>query len=140
MVGGDAFVTGWIDWNKDGDFEDSGEQIFTNEDFSTDKTRTIVFAIPAGTTFGTTFNARFRLYGAEQTAEPVLAAPAALAAAPSPSGGATGGEVEDYTWSFSPNAVTLTDLAVTGASGVGWPVAVALGAVGCGLLAWRRRK
>jgi predicted extracellular nuclease len=139
-VTGTGYVTGWIDWNQDGDFGDSGEQVFTNEDFTTQQARTIPFPIPTGTTFDTTFSARFRVYRTEQTSLAAAIAPDALDAAPSPIGGATGGEVEDYTWVFGPNAVMLSSLAATAVPLVGWPAAVGLGALGIVLLARRWHK
>ena len=31
VTGATGYVTGWFDWNQDGDFADSGEQAFANE-------------------------------------------------------------------------------------------------------------
>ncbi len=39
--GATGYVTGWIDWNNDGDFGDTGEQILTNEAFTAGQSRTI---------------------------------------------------------------------------------------------------
>jgi hypothetical protein len=50
--------------------------------------------------FEQTIDARFRVYATSQNLAD---------AAPSPTGGASGGEVEDYTWDFTPLAVTLAD-------------------------------
>ena len=139
-VAGSGYVTGWIDWNNDGDFGDTGEQIFANEDFTAQAVRTITFPIPDVTVAGATLNARFRLYRDIQTALAAAAAPDAPDAAPSPLGGATGGEVEDYTWTGNPTAVTLSHLSAAGVSITGWPAAAGLGALGIVLLARRRRK
>ena len=140
VTGGAGYVTGWIDWNRDGDFLDSFEQVFTNEEFPTPQSRTIGFTIPAGTTFDDAFNARFRLYPDLQIPDTLVAGPSGIDAAPSPSGGAIGGEVEDYTWALSPNAVTLSSLAATDVSRAAWPAAAGLGVLGIVLLARRRRK
>jgi hypothetical protein len=129
-----GYVTGWIDWNRDNDFDDSGEQIFVNEAFATDGTHTVTFAIPDGVVSGT-FNARFRVY---PTMQAILAHPTALNATLSPVGGATGGEVEDYAWSFSPTAVTLRELRAVGLPTAGLVLA-ALGVLFVGLLLRRRR-
>ena len=66
VTGAPGYVTGWIDWNSDQDFEDSGEQIFVNEAFTTDGTHTVAFPIPDGVGSGK-FNARFRIYPTAQT-------------------------------------------------------------------------
>jgi len=69
----------WIDFNRDGDWDDNGEQIFTNVDvFAGDNT--LGYAIPAGTSVGGTA-ARFRLSTAGNL---------------TPTGSAADGEVEDY--------------------------------------------
>lgn len=107
--GATGYVTGWFDWNQDGDFTDSGEQAFANEQVTAGQTKTVSFT--AGTSvYDKTIKARFRVYPTAQTAL-ALAAAAAPQAAPEPTGGATGGEVEDYSWYFSPLAVTLASLA-----------------------------
>jgi hypothetical protein len=57
---GTGFLQGWIDYNRDGDFDDLGEQIFTN--VALDGTpRTFSRTVPGTATPGTTY-ARFR-YG-----------------------------------------------------------------------------
>ncbi|MFC1911022.1 Ig-like domain repeat protein, partial [Chloroflexota bacterium] len=74
-----AFLNAWIDFNIDGDWADSGEQIFTDEELSTG-THTLSFSVPAGAKPGSTF-ARFR-----------FSSDAGL----SFTGMASDGEVEDY--------------------------------------------
>ncbi len=108
VTGGNGWVTGWVDWNNDGDFADAGEQVFTNLYVPAGSTVTQSFSIPVPVG-SQTFNARFRVYPSEQTA---LAA-ARPDAPPSPVGGASGGEVEDYSWSFGPNAVGLVGFGAT---------------------------
>ena len=55
-----CYLNAWFDWNKDNDFGDSGEQIFTNQSVSNGNV-TLTFNIPAGTTLDGTFYSRFRL-------------------------------------------------------------------------------
>ena len=137
-VAGSGYVTGWIDWNNDRDFGDTGEQIFANEEF-TAQTRTITFPIPDVTVAGATLNARFRLYGDIQTALAAASGADAPDAAPSPLGGATGGEVEDYAWAFPPTAVTLSSFGAA-ASGPWAGLPAAAGLLGlAGLMLSRRR-
>lgn len=69
----------WIDFNGDGDWSDSGEQIFTSVDVPPGNS-VLTFNVPAGAAPGNTF-ARFRLSSAGGL---------------SPTGAADDGEVEDY--------------------------------------------
>lgn len=101
-VNGSGYLSGWIDWNDDGDFGDPGEPVLTNVALSAGTT-TLTFNVPV--TALPNFNARFRLY---PTAQMALAPLAAL-----PTGGAAGGEVEDYGWSFGPNAILLAGFEAT---------------------------
>ncbi len=105
--GANGFVTAWFDWNQDGDFTDSGEQAFANEEVVAGQTQAKTFARGAWS-YTQPLNARFRVYPSAQTMQ-ALADAAAPAAAPQPSGGASGGEVEDYVWTFNPLAVMLAD-------------------------------
>jgi hypothetical protein len=99
VTGADGWVTAWVDFNQDGDFDDLGEQVFANEQVLASQPEVKDFAVPVSV-FEQTIDARFRVYAtAQNLAE----------AAPSPTGGASGGEVEDYTWDFTPLAVTLAD-------------------------------
>jgi hypothetical protein len=88
----------WIDFNRDGDWDDSGERIFTSYDLGTsDGTQLLTFTVPLDTggniVYGTTY-ARFRL----STTGGLL-----------PTGLAGDGEVEDYpvavTWFGPPEAL-----------------------------------
>ncbi len=98
VTGATGWVTGWFDWNQDGDFSDAGEQVFTNQQVNAGSTTPVSFNTGVSV-YGKTFNARFRVYTSAQTLGPDAAAAAY--------GGATDGEVEDYTWIFSPQAVDL---------------------------------
>ncbi len=96
---GTCYLNGWIDWGNDGSFDEDGDQIFSDKEVS-NGTQTLTFNIPTGQTFNTSFYARFRLCDAQNTCNSVT-------------GEVTNGEVEDYKWSFGPNAVTLTRLEAT---------------------------
>lgn len=72
-------LDGWIDFNHDGDWLDSGEQIFTSLTVAAGSNR-LSYTIPAGATSGSSY-ARFRL----SSAGGLL-----------PAGPAADGEVEDY--------------------------------------------
>ncbi|MBK1657556.1 SdrD B-like domain-containing protein [Paracraurococcus ruber] len=79
-AGVDGRLTGWIDFNDDGDFLDAGEQILLNQAVvNGDNTFTIT--VPTAVTLGDTY-ARFRL--------------STDTAAQNPTGLALDGEVEDY--------------------------------------------
>ena len=53
-----GYLNAWIDFNADGDWEDTGEQIFTDVPL-TPEYNELMFDVPQGATTGTTF-ARFR--------------------------------------------------------------------------------
>ncbi|MGV3484666.1 MAG: Ig-like domain-containing protein [Planctomycetaceae bacterium] len=74
-----ARLDAWIDFNRDGDWDDAGEQIFTSVDVQAGS-NLLSFAVPAGAAAGST-GARYR-----------LSTTGALA----PTGLALDGEVEDY--------------------------------------------
>jgi hypothetical protein len=83
-----VYVNGWIDFNQDGDFADSGEQIATdvtsiNGNVRTDTSSVLLdFAIPSDAISGFTY-ARFRSCTAAGSCN-------------TPTGSAADGEVEDY--------------------------------------------
>ena len=64
----DGYLSGWIDFNRDGDFEDSGEKIIDNYLSSAKDTVTIVVDIPKDISKGDSY-ARFR-YSTEQNLPP----------------------------------------------------------------------
>ncbi|WP_047047902.1 LruC domain-containing protein [Vibrio mexicanus] len=74
-----GYLSAWIDWNKDGDFADAGEQVASDEVMSAGS-NTLTIAVPADVTMGSTWS-RFRF--AEQSGLDYF-------------GGATTGEVEDH--------------------------------------------
>ncbi|NND99210.1 MAG: CHRD domain-containing protein, partial [Pirellulaceae bacterium] len=74
-------LDGWIDFNRDGDWDDAGEQIFAGYDLGTTAgVQTLGFTVPGGTTAGETYS-RFRL----NTVGPLASG-----------GPALNGEVEDH--------------------------------------------
>lgn len=123
---GTCYISAWIDWNSDGDFNDAGEAILIDRAVA-NGSQNISFNVPAGT-FGSTaktFNTRFRLY------------PTSTNGTARPSGLVYNGEVEDYQWSFAPTAVQLSAFEARH----GWPiVGVGLVVLSAGLLLVRRRR
>ena len=75
-----GLLNAWIDFNDDGDWDDTGEQIFTNKSLTAGTVHTLRYTLPKTATAGSTF-ARFRLDSAGGL---------------SPRGQADDGEVEDY--------------------------------------------
>jgi len=60
VVGSGGYLQGWIDWNGNGSFSDSGEQIALNlQDSDNDGVIDVPVTVPSSTTTGQTF-ARFR--------------------------------------------------------------------------------
>ncbi|WP_044255797.1 tail fiber protein, partial [Rhodopirellula sp. SWK7] len=80
---GPGLLDGWIDWNRDGDWDDNGERILINQPVATG-TNTLTYLVPQDTgtnvLSGTTF-ARFRI---------------STAGVAGVTGAAPDGEVEDY--------------------------------------------
>ncbi|GAB4497413.1 MAG: pullulanase-type alpha-1,6-glucosidase [Anaerolineales bacterium] len=111
---GNRWLTCWFDWNQDGDFTDSNEKNI-NQSVNSGNNN-ITFNIPNDADIGSGTNTvlpiRCRLYesGSEPAAFP---RPPISIMASNPSGGATGGEVEDYEWQFGPNAVELLTFAAS---------------------------
>lgn len=59
VPGGAALLNAWIDFNRDGDWGDPGEQVFVDQALS-NGTNNLNVSVPAGATAGSTF-ARFRV-------------------------------------------------------------------------------
>lgn len=100
-----GLLNAWIDFNRDGDWADAGEQIVTDAAMVTG-TNTFKITIPATAVMGETF-ARFRL-----SSMPGL----------SFSGPAPDGEVEDYRVSLMAPSVSGTNVTAHNANGQVWVV------------------
>ena len=99
-----AYLVGFIDFNKDGDFEDDGERsdtvIVASDALGNNgelRTFDVIFTTPAGMTPGDTY-ARFRLGQVETTAQQAARA----------STGTDNGEVEDYKIAIASQLPTTT--------------------------------
>jgi hypothetical protein len=79
VVGNGGVLNAWVDFNKDGDWNDPGEQIFTNKAVVNGNNK-LSFAVPDAVNLGETF-ARFRLSTEQNLTS---------------TGTAKDGEVEDY--------------------------------------------
>ena len=82
IQGGSGFLNGWIDWNADGDFNDPGEQVASDQAVTVGNVNLSV-NVPAGASLGTSFS-RFRVTSTAATGN-------------LPTGSANTGEVEDQT-------------------------------------------
>jgi hypothetical protein len=82
VTGGPGFLNGWIDFNRDGDWADAGEQVFTDEPVSAGA-NLLNLNLPASVVGGGSF-ARFRLTSANSGGTLSFIGPA------------DDGEVEDY--------------------------------------------
>ncbi|MEL7531948.1 MAG: SdrD B-like domain-containing protein [Bacteroidota bacterium] len=89
-----GWLVGWIDFNQDQDFLDEGEMIISQA--ASAGSNVYTFDIPAGTSLDQTYYSRIRLFEAEPIM-PLIAF----------SGGALGGEIEDYSVDFSSLPVQL---------------------------------
>ena len=99
-----GFLSAWIDWNADGDFNDAGEQIVSAQSVASGTVNNTV-SVPAGAVIGQSF-ARFRVStnntGSDNSNTPV--------------GTVQSGEVEDYAVTIAANtAPTLSAIGVSGA-------------------------
>ncbi len=95
---GTCYINGWVDWNKDGDFGDTDENIIADA-AKTNSSDLFIFTIPVGTMFvDDRYYARFRICPAADTCD-------------LPDDSQTDvidGEIEDYAWDWgTPTAVTL---------------------------------
>lgn len=79
VTGSNGVLQAWVDWNADGDWNDAGEQVFTNQLVSAG-TNDLILPVPVLSVGGPSF-ARFRLSTTGDLA---------------PTGAAPDGEVEDY--------------------------------------------
>ncbi|MFO1065363.1 MAG: GEVED domain-containing protein, partial [Pirellulales bacterium] len=93
-VGSGAKLDGWIDFNRDGDFNDAGEKIFQSVAV-VDGRNILEFEMPSGSTAGSTY-ARFRISTAGNLGPDDPDLPAA------------DGEVEDYSLTINPSRPIVT--------------------------------
>lgn len=124
---GTCYLNGWIDWNSDGDFGDSGEH-FINEEEVNDGSDTYVLDQASNVTAGQ-YYLRFRVCDTSGECD-------------SPSENATNGEVEDYRWYMNPTAITLTDITARSSTftlALGAVALVAVGLLGAAVVLRRRR-
>jgi uncharacterized repeat protein (TIGR01451 family) len=102
----DAYLAGYIDFNKDGDFNDTGEKSTTTVTVpsSTTNPRTfnVTFTTPAGMTTGNTY-ARFRLGQVKTTVESATGVSAST----------DNGEIEDYQIAIAPAPPVPTSVTST---------------------------
>jgi hypothetical protein len=95
-----CYINGWIDWNQDGDFGDSLENVIADVQ-KTNSSDTFIFSIPSGIFFANVrYYARFRICPAIDTCDQPDNSQTDVA----------DGEIEDYAWDWGtpPTAVTLT--------------------------------
>jgi hypothetical protein len=88
-----CYINGWIDWEDDGDFSDTGEH-FIDDQVRNDGTYYFSLNPPSGHPDGY-YYLRFRVCDASGECD-------------SPSENATNGEVEDYKWYMDEDAVELS--------------------------------
>ncbi len=82
-TGGNVYLNVWIDYNRDGDFYDSGEQLLNDQIVANNATSaTLTFTVPAGASLGNSF-ARLRICNGSGDCNTIT-------------GSANAGEVEDY--------------------------------------------
>lgn len=115
VAGGPGCLSGWIDWNGNGNLTDDGDNILNNILLNSG-TSIQTFTVPVPV--NGTYYARFRLYPVDGNN--------LCTTTRTPTGEASGGEVEDYQWGFSPTAVTLAGISASSAAS---PVAMPLGIV-----------
>jgi hypothetical protein len=98
-----CYLNGWMDWDKNNSF-DTGEEIFTNFPVSNGSYTNVPIMVPGTVSFNTSYYARFRIcnniYDCDDAAISDV----------------TGGEVEDYSWSFGPTSVSLSSFGARVAS------------------------
>lgn len=106
VTGGPGCLSAWVDWNNNGSLTDAGDNILSNVLVNTGTT-THTFFIPTDPASGS-FYARFRLYATDPGN--------VCTSSKAPTGQAVNGEVEDYQWSFGPNAVSISAFSGTSAA------------------------
>jgi VCBS repeat-containing protein len=95
LGGGPGYLNAWIDFNRDGDWSDAGEQVFTDRALTVGS-QPLDFTVPADAPGGLTF-ARFRLTSASSLGSLSFTGPA------------DDGEVEDYAITLNTGPVGVSD-------------------------------
>ncbi|WP_186810654.1 Ig-like domain-containing protein, partial [Oceanithermus desulfurans] len=98
--GNPSYLSIWVDWNRDGDFDDAGERVLANQSVTSSGQGTVpvTLTVPANATPGTTY---LRVvYSENQVSSPDAA------------GGGTG-EVEDYAFTLFALPTASDDTATT---------------------------
>lgn len=125
---GDGWLVIWIDWNGDGDFDDTidgvSELVVAQDVSAGTPVPNLVFTSPTSTEFGGTYvypgtlNARVRLFTDDQLTAYGLDPnnPDLASLQTHYEGLASNGEIEDYQWPFTPTAVTLQQTTVAPAT------------------------
>ncbi|NMV24980.1 LruC domain-containing protein, partial [Vibrio parahaemolyticus] len=85
-----GYLSAWFDWNRDGDFDDEGEQVFTDQLLSAGN-NPLPFVVSTAATEGSSWS-RFRF--SQQTGLNY-------------DGGSTSGEVEDYPITITGNGYSV---------------------------------
>lgn len=110
VSGGNGCVDAWIDWDNDGAFTEAADYILQAQPVTAGFNDNVKFDVPAGTFDGAgadrNLNYRVRLTPRESDSS-CSTNSSAYGAAPSATGRAIGGEVEDGTFDVSPTAVSL---------------------------------
>lgn len=99
-----CYVNGWIDWNRNGDFEDPGEKIVSNYRSTGGNGLSSFFSIPSDFS-NNYYYARFRICDTSTACDEPGESPV------------TNGEVEDYRWWLGPTGVDLAFFMATGSNG-----------------------
>lgn len=111
-------LNAWVDYNRDGDWADIGEQVLTNQNVVAGN-NSLSFAVPGNATLGASY-ARFRL---------------ASASGASFNGPAADGEVEDYAINIVNTQFTINDPVVvegnSGTSNLGFVISRTVNANAC---------
>lgn len=115
---GTCRLNGWIDWNNDGDFADTNEQIFNDQAVSNGDNQTFPITVDNSGSYATGDDVytRFRICPAAGICNSISATDV------------NNGEIEDYLWQFGPTAVTFAHFTISN-NGAIW-----LGVVSTGLM------
>ena len=135
VSGGSGWLSGWFDWNLNGEFDEPGEKS-VNQAVATGN-NVIAIIVPGDALVGiggstnTFMPVRFRLY--ESATEPSAGIFSPMDSVNN--GIVIGGEVEDYVWEFLPTAITLQSFS-TQSNASNWTGALILIGAFCGFGLW----